>query len=144
MEVYESFDVYCKDFIKSHIEDHLGRIVYTCDFASEITMGINVDGSATYSTHEAKEYLKTWWDEAADYFQYEKDNFGENLHNPFENPEAYMVCMVITGVDHLMAQVKEISEARNDHIEVTQELCDSICKQLDDLEMYDSRGYVNW
>ena len=144
MEVYENFDVYCKDFIKNHIEDHLGRTVYACDFASDITMGINVDGSATYSTYKAKEYLKTWWDEAADYFQYEKDNFGENHHNPFENPEAYMVCMIITGVGCLMAQVKEINEAWNDHIEVTQELCDSICKQLDDIEMYNCYGYVKW
>ena len=52
--------------------------------------------------------------------------------------------MIITGVDRLMAQVKEIYEVWNDQIEVTQELCDSICKQLDDIEMYDSYGYVNW
>lgn len=140
----EQFDVYCKDFIKNHIEDHLGRTVYACDFASDITMGINVDGSATYSTYLAKEYLKEWWDEAADYFSYEKDNFGEVLHNPFENPEAYMVCMVIKGVEYLMSRVKEINEAWNDQIEVTQELRDSIVAQLDEVEMYDSYGCVNW
>lgn len=140
----EQFDVYCKDFIKDNIRDHLGRTVYACEFASEITMDINMDGTATYSTYEAKQYLKEWWDEAADYFRYEKDNFGENLHNPFENPEAYMVCMVIKGVDCLMAQVKEIYDAWNDQIYVTHELCDSICEQLEDIEMYDSRGNVNW
>lgn len=144
MEVYESFDVYCKDFIKSHIYDHLGRIVYACDFANEITMGINVDGSATYSTYEAKQYLKAWWDEAADYFQYEKDNFGEHRWNPFENPEAYMVCMVIAGVNYLMSEMKEIYNAWNDQIEVTQELCDNICEQLDDIDMYDRYGSVDW
>lgn len=144
MEVYESFDVFCKDFIKGHIEDHLGRIVYASEFASEITMGINVDGSVTYSTYKAKEYLKAWWDETADYYEYSKRNFGKVLHNPFENPEAYMVCMVIAGVDCLMAQVKEIYDAWNDQIEVTQELCNSIVAQLDNIEMYDSRGYVNW
>lgn len=144
MEVYESFDVYCKDFIKDNLDGFIGSTIYACELANEITMGINVDGSATYSTYKAKEYLKAWWDEAADYFQYEKDNFGENYHNPFENPEAYMVCMVIQGVEGLMAQVKEIYEAQDDQIEITQELCDSIVAQLDDIEMYDSHGNVNW
>lgn len=140
----ESFDVYCKDFIRDNLEGFIGRTIYACDLASEITMGINVDGSATYSTYKAKEYLKAWWDEAADYYEYSKSNFGEVLHNPFENPEAYMVCMIITGVDHLMAQVKEIDDSWRDQIEVTQELCDSIVAQLDDIDMYDSYGNVNW
>lgn len=144
MFIFESFDDYCKDFIKDNLDGFIGRTVYACELANEITMGINVDGSATYSTYKAKEYLRAWWDEAADYFQYEKDNFGEHRWNPFENPEAYMVCMVIQGVEGLMAQVKEIYEAQDDQIEVTQELCDSIIAQLDDIEMYDSRGYVNW
>lgn len=144
MEVYEDFDVYCKDFIKNHIEDHLGQTVYACDFASEITMGINVDGSATYSTYEAKEYLKEWWDEAADYYQYEEDNIGEHRWNPFENPEAYMVCMIIQGVDLLMSKIKEIEEAWDDQIEVTQELCNSICQQLDDIDMYNIHCNVAW
>ena len=96
METLESLTEYCKEFIKDHIDGYTDQMVYGADLGYTITEGINADGSCTYSTYKAKQYLKEWWDDAADYFQYEKDNFGEN-NNPFENPEAFMVCMVIEG-----------------------------------------------
>lgn len=87
MENLEQFTQYCKEFIKDHIDGYTDQMVYGADLGYTITEGINADGSCTYSTYMAKQYLKEWWDDAADYFEYEKDNFGEN-HNPFKNPEA--------------------------------------------------------
>lgn len=139
-----SFEIYCKDFIRENIEGLIGRNVYACDLGLELTMGINADGTCTYSTNLAKQYLCDWWDECGDYWDYEKKYYGENAHNPFVNPEAYMVCMVIEGVRTLLGQVKEIDADWGSEINVTKELCDSICSQLDEIEMYNSRGYVNW
>ena len=126
---------YCKDFIIDNLPDYLGTSVYGCDLGYTITEGINADGSCTYSTYEAKEYLKFWWDDAADYFQYEKDNFGENLHNPFESPEAYMVCMVIEGVNSLLSQSKFIENNWNNNIELTDKNIDRIIREIKDLRV---------
>lgn len=135
-----NFEIYCKDFIRENIEGLIGRNVYACDLGLELTMGINADGTCTYSTNLAKQYLCDWWDECGDYWNYEKINFGNNYHNPFDEPEAFMVCMVIEGVRLVLDSI-EYEQAQ---IEITQELCDNICSQLDEIEMYNSRGYVNW
>ena len=126
---------YCKDFIIDNLPDYLGISVYGCDLGYTITEGINIDGSCTYSTHKAKEYLKFWWDEAADYFQYEKDNFGENLYNPFKNPEAFMVCMVIEGVNSLLSQSSFIDKNWNNEIELTKKNIKKIIREIKDFQV---------
>ncbi len=132
METLESLTEYCKEFIKDHIDGYTGQMVYGCDLGYKITDGINADGSCTYSTYMAKQYLKEWWDDAADYFEYEKDNFGEN-HNPFENPEAFMVCMVIEGVNQLLSGYFDARcDMWNESFELTQDIADDICDYLDD------------
>lgn len=133
MKNLETYSEYCRRFIKDNISDFEGTTHYACDFAGELTMSINMDGSATYSTYKAKEYLCEWWDDCADYFQYEKDNFGENLHNPFENPEAFHVCMIIEGVNSLLSQCSVIEENWNDEIEITQEVIASILEEIEEI-----------
>lgn len=129
------FTTYCKDYIKDHINDYVGNAYYMCDLGSEITDGPNCDGTLTYSRAEAKDYIREWWGDAAEYWDYEKSNFGKNTHNPFDNPEAYMVCMVIEGVRSLLSQCTEVDEQWNDKVELTQELADSICQQIDELNI---------
>lgn len=131
----ETLTDYCKDFIINNIDDYSGQSIYGCDLGNTITEGINIDGSCTYSTYEAKKYIKFWWDEAADYFQYEKNNFGENLHNPFENPEAFMVCMVIQGVNSLLSQISFIDKNWNNEIKLTEKNIKKIIREIKDLEV---------
>ena len=131
----ETLTDYCQDFIIDHLPNYTGTIVYGCDLGYKITECINIDGSCTYSTYKAKEYLKLWWDEAADYFQYEKDNFGENLHNPFENPEAYMVCMVIEGVNSLLSKSKFIDDNWNNNIELTDKNINKIIREIKNFQV---------
>ena len=131
----ETLTDYCKNFIADHLENYYNQSIYGCDLGYTITEGINVDGSCTYSTYKAKEYIKFWWDEAADYFQYEKDSFGENLHNPFENPESYMVCMVIEGVNSLLSQSSFIDDNWNNEIELTEKNIKKIIQEIKDFEV---------
>lgn len=135
MEELLSYTDYCKEFIKDNIEDFENTSHYACDLASELTYAINVDGTATYSTYRAKEYLREWWDDCADYFQYEKDNFGENLYNPFDRPEAFHVCMIIQGVSSLLAQCSIIDKKWNDKIRITKRTIKSIFKEIENLEV---------
>lgn len=131
----ETLTDYCKNFIADNLENYSNQSIYGCDLGYTITEGINIDGSCTYSTYKAKEYLKFWWDEAADYHQYEKDNFGENLHNPFENPEAYMVCMVIEGVNSLLSKSKFIDDNWDNNIELTDKNINKIILEIKDFQV---------
>ena len=118
----EDFVTYCKNYIADNIDEHEGENVYLCDFGFELTEGPNMDGTLTYSTAKAMDYLAEWRWDAADYWKYEKDNFGENLHNPFDNPEAYMVCMVIEGAIWKVG----LDDQWNDEVELTADLIEKI------------------
>lgn len=132
-EEIKSFVDYCKEYVADHINEYEGQMVYGCDLSYTLTAGPNSDGTLTYWTETAKEYLQEWFWEAGEYFKYEKANFGENLHNPFENPEAYMVCMVIEGVNTLISDALNELESEdgetdfwNRQFELTAELCEKI------------------
>ena len=129
----ENFSVYCVNHIIDTIHDYVGTSHYGADFCYTITEGMNVDGSCTYSTAEAKEYLKEWWDDAAEYWNYERDNFGEHRWNPFENPEAYMVCMVIEGCCYLLGQCETLQNVWNERFELTEEMADTIIKEVEEI-----------
>lgn len=126
----ESFIDYCKNYVLEHIDEYEGQEVYLCDLGFTLTEYPNCDGTLTYSRAEAIEYLREWWYEASDYFEHEKFNFGpENVHNPFENPEAYMVCMVIEGVNMLISAAVNLlgmDDQWNDEVELTADLIEKI------------------
>lgn len=127
----ESYSEYCVNHIIDRIYDYVGTSHYGCDVCYTITEGINADGSCTYSTEKAKRYLQEWWDDAADYWNYEKDNFGEHRWNPFEYPEAYMVCMVVEGCSYLLGQCDTLEKVWNERFELTEEMADKIVEELE-------------
>lgn len=122
----KDFITYCKEYIAENLPEHEGNKEYLCDLGYSVTDGPNMDGTLTYNRAEAQEYLKEWWNEAADYFDYEKDNFG-TTQNPFENPETYMVCMVIQGVNSLISQACSVLNLDwDDKVELTADLIEEI------------------
>lgn len=130
----DTFLTYCRDYIKGNIHDYVGQVHYGSDLPFVITQGPNADGTLTYSRYEAMEYLREWWWDCADYYDWSMDNFG-SVRNPFDNPEAYMVCMVIEGVNILMSQCPDIDNNWNDDFELTKEIADRICELIDDFEI---------
>ena len=121
----ENFTEYCKNYILDHIDDYVGDIVDTYDFGFDLTDGPNVDGSLTYSSKLAWDYLAEWRYEAAEYWEYEMMQFGTHSQNPFDNPEAYMVCMVIEGVRQIISRAFCDLEL-DEEVELTQEIVDAI------------------
>ena len=126
----ENFSDYCRDTIIDALDSYEGQDVYTCDLAYTLTETMNADGTCTYSSAEAKDYIKEWWDEAGEYWEYENDNFGEHRWNPFDDPEAFMVCMVIEGVASMLSQCATIDENWNDSIELTAEIIEKIKEEV--------------
>lgn len=128
------------DYCKNHAIDGLDEMrgwnneVYMSDLGMKLTEGINIDGSATYSTYMAKQYIKEWFDEAGECYQYEKDNYGEVLHNPFEEPEAFQVCMIIHGVENILSQCPTVDKFWNDKKKLTDTLINKIIKEIENVQ----------
>lgn len=130
----ETFVDYCKNYILENIENYESCSEYGCDLGWKITEGANCDGSLTYSNAAAMDYLREWYEECAEYWEYEKSEFGEVSHNPFENPEAYMVCMVIAGVNSILSECPVIEENWNDLIELDSKTIKSICDYVEEFD----------
>ena len=129
-----NFVRFCKNKINEELDNYAGTTVYACDLGITLTEDINANGSFTYSRELAKEYLKEWWDDASDYWNYEKWNFGENYHNPFDDPEGYTVCMVIEGVRTILSKCQFIDDNWDEEIELTDENIATIKEQVEEID----------
>ena len=124
------FITYCKNYVADHLGDFEGQTKDSYDLGVDITMGPNCDGTLTYSRDDAREYLREWWDEASDYYEWEKSTLGET-RNPFEDPEGYMTCMVIEGVRYLIdCAVNELG-FDGDYMELTPETIERIIANVE-------------
>lgn len=132
MERKKNYVNYCKAHAIKELEYMKGwdKTVYACDLGYELTYEINTNGSATFSTYAAKEYIRFWWDEAGDVIEYQKFNYGKILHNPFEEPEAFHVCMIIEGVKTLLANCPTIDENWNDEIILDRKTINKIIREI--------------
>lgn len=131
MEKKESFFDYCKNYISEHLGNFKGQTTTSCDLYSKITEEPNINGSLTFSSYEAKQYLREWWDEVGEYLEYEIINFGEHFHNPFNEPEVYMVCMVIEGINIMISRCDIINKNWNDEIELNEKNIKTILEQVE-------------
>lgn len=131
----ETFEEYCKDFIVDNLDVYVGTDVYGCDLSSTLTEEINVNGSATFSRQKAMDYIKEWFDEVAEVYDYQVENYGRATQNPFGNPEAWMVCMIIEGCSSLLSQCKCVDNIWNDEVELTEELAEQIKEEIKNLSI---------
>lgn len=127
----KSFSELCKEYLFEKLDEYEGITAYGCDLAYKLCEECNINGSLTYCRQTAIEQLCEWWYDAADYSDYEQMNFGERS-NPFENPEAYMVRMVICGIGYLLSQCAMINESWDDELELTPEVIEAIKEQCPD------------
>ena len=89
----ESLIEYCKKYIETNLPEFEGDEVYLDELSYLIIEGDNANGTLTFSTNLAKEYIKEWWDDAAEYSDWEVDYFGKRS-NPFKNAERFMLNIV--------------------------------------------------
>lgn len=127
----KNFSEFCKEYLFERLDEYEGTTEYGGELAYRLCEECNINGSLTYSRQTAIEYLCEWWYDASDYSEYEQNQFGERS-NPFENPEAYMVRMVICGIGYLLSRCAVIDESWNDKLELTPEVIEAIKEQCPD------------
>lgn len=135
----ESLLDYSKNYILEQLDNYEGTTQYACELAMTLTECADADGTLVYCRNEAIDYLREWWYDCADYWDFENDNFGRNYHNPFDNPEAYMVCMVIAACETILSKCPVIDEHWNEQIELTEDVVNDIkeyVKEYNDNDLF--------
>ena len=115
------------DYIKDELPEWEGQTVYGADLGNEITEVPNANG---IYEDDSWGFISKHINDARDEYDYEKDNFGEVLHNPFEDPEAFVVCMLINTVNDVLSQVPIVYEHWDDELELTGDVIKEILDAL--------------
>lgn len=133
----ENFVEYCKNYIIDTLPEYEDQETYGADLCGLIMESPNADGTLTYSTQEAMNYIKEWWYDCAEFWDYAIMNFGEDYVakslNVFDNPEAFMVVMVYEGVGSLLNRVSVVDENWNDKLELTPEVVETILAEVEQM-----------
>ena len=135
-----------KDFVKSEIvcklEDFDNSIcdnsIYVCDLASELFENENIDGKFFYDTVKAKKWLSEHFDDLSEIIEELQSQFDDDFCNKimldfFNNPDCFIVVIVLEVASYLLGQCKYINENWEDEIILTNDVIDTICQQLDEL-----------
>lgn len=130
----KDFNEFCKEYICEKLEEMEGVTCYACDLAYTLAESDNINGTMTYSTKTAIDYIREWWYDCADFSDYEEMNFGKRS-SPFVNPESFIVRMVIEGINSILSQCPIIDEKWNDEIELTPEVIEAIKEQIKDKQV---------
>ena len=112
-----------------NLKEREGETVYACDLAYTVFESANVDGSYTYSTYKATQWVKKYFDSLGEIVDELKSN-GIDAPNPFDEPEKFQVCILLEGAQYLLSQCETIDENWNDEIELTPKTIRKICKEL--------------
>lgn len=112
-----------------NLKEQEGRTVYACDIGYTVFESANVDGSYTYSTYKATQWVKKYFDSLGEIVDELKSN-GIDAPNPFDEPEKFQVCILLEGSQYLFSKCETIDENWNDEIELTPKIIRKICKEL--------------
>jgi len=124
-----------RDYIITETIDNLkeleGLEVYGADLAYKIFERANVDGSYTYSTYKAQQWIKSYFDELGEVVDNIEMNLGkDSIPNVFDNPEGFQVVILLEGASYLIGQCKTVEEFWNEEKTLTKRLINKICKEL--------------
>lgn len=131
MEQYDSWEDLVKDLIKSRLYDYEGNSIYSCDLAYQLFEGENIDGSFTYSTYWSKELVKKYWDDFNEIYENYIWNVGkENSINVLDEPEKFVVVMLLEQAQNILSKLEFIDTNWNDEIELNKENIETIINEL--------------
>lgn len=130
---------YTIDLLLRKLENYKDNTVYACDLAYTLLDEYNIDGSITYNTYEAQEWLKEHYDEMYSFLENYKYNFGIEevgrlAMDIFNNPEKAMTIIVIETASELMPHLKFIEDNWYNEITLNKQNIEIIKKQLKQLK----------
>lgn len=138
-KIEEDLKRFIANLVIERLPDYVGESFDDLESGSDIAYRLmesdNVDGTMTMSTYKAKEFIcrmvmNDELPEERDDFWYIVGSRDGQPTNPFDNPEGFMVSLVIYAMGSLLGQI-ELSEFEEDET-LTQEYCDYIIQEIED------------
>ena len=126
-----------KATIKDRLQDYSGGNYYGCDLAFTLFESENATGSVFCNTYKTKQFIAENFDLFGDLVEYAKDNLCMTL-NPFAEPEKAHVILLLESAQSLLAKLPLIDENWNNNIELTDEVIETLCSQIDELSIDES------
>ena len=121
------------DVLKDKLDEYEGNMVFCGDLGYELLQQYNVDGSYTYDTSKAIEWVKMHFEEFEDILTEMKEVGIGSVAHVFENPEAFQVQIMLFVASDLLGQCKTVDECWNDEIILDKDIIDKIKEELDNL-----------
>ena len=113
------------------LSEYAGRSVYGADLAFTLFESENIDGSITYSTYKAKEWIKTHFDELGEVVERMQAEWEYNAGaDIFDNPEKFMVSVYLWIASEICGTLETVNEFWDDSEELTAELIEKITEEL--------------
>lgn len=130
---------YVIDLLVRKLEDYEDTKVYACDLAYTLLEQYNVDGSITYNTFNAIEWLKNNIRDIYDFLPTIKFEYGDEFYaklciDILENPEKAMVIICLEKANEIMVNLDFIKENWDNEIVLNKENINIIKKELENYE----------
>ena len=121
------------DVLMDKLDEYEGTSSYGCDLAYDLLQQYNADGSYTYSTYEAKQWVASCFDELGDIVN---DMTEEGLEpcNVFDNPEAFQVQIMLYVAGELLGQCDTVMAFWDEEQKLTKEIIAKIKKELNEVK----------
>lgn len=117
--------------IYQQLDEYEGQSQYCCDLGYYLFEGANYDCTYTYSTYQAKEWIKEHWDDIGEVVEELKFSLGaESIPNVFDYPEKFMVVIMLELASYMLGKCPYIDKRWNDEIELTPYRIKRIKKEL--------------
>ena len=125
-----------KDFMVDVLKDKLSEYEGTPSYGGELDFYLlqqyNMDGSYTYNTYEAKQWIQEHFDELGDIVK-EMTEEGLPPCNVFENPEVFQVQIMLFVAGDLLCQCETVTSFWDDEIILEKNIIDKIKEELENL-----------
>ena len=121
------------DVLTDKLDEYKGTSSYGADLAYHLLQQYNADGSYTYSTYEAKQWVQEYFDELADIVN-DMTEEGIPPCNVFDNPEAFVVQIILYVAGGLLGQCDTVAAFWDEEQELTEEIIAKIKEELNEIK----------
>ena len=118
------------DVILDKLPEYEGVECYGCDLSYKILEQYNIDGSYTYSAYEARQWVKTYFDDLGEAVEHYNCFIGEGLPNVFDNTEAFQVCILLMLADYYIQSYPKLMDFASEEIIINEKLIKNLSEWL--------------
>lgn len=121
------------DVLMDNLDEYEGNSTYGADLAFYLLQQYNVDGSYTYSTYEAKQWVQEHFDELGEIVE-EIAEEEIPICNVFDNPEGFQVRIMLHVAEQLLGQCETVIEVWNDEFILEADVIKKIKEELNEIK----------